>query len=262
MAVADQELTFSRSNDATTADEAATAVDRYAYDVDVDDDTRAHAEDVMQGYRDRLMNWTESYPHREEEYVTRMQAAGLMPDAGGPSPQIGGPILPGGYQYWNTLTAGPFQLFGNPPYRPGKIIAGGELAFFIAVIWVNPNNSPGGGLPGTVVLGSRGYNAFFDTFNVSDVTNVTNFTVNDAFSGPADVVTLIPWFFVPPDPGPQPKIFETSFAVDIVEPGQPFASLATWHIDPDLEPGFLGLPPVPPQLQHDIPARFLVYSES
>jgi hypothetical protein len=156
---------------------------------------------------------------------------------------------------------GPIQFFGDPPYRPAKIIAAGQLAYFLGVIWINPLNSPGGGIPGTVALGSRTHISFFETVNLTNVSNGPDFVSPGTFPGPAPVITVVPWFFIAPNPGPRPTIYETHFAVDIAQPGQPFAALATWHLDVDFEPAFLGVPPAWPQWRHDIPARYLVYSQ-
>ena len=232
-----------------------TDIGAYDVDVQVDDEVRAKAQEFTDSYVARLSTtWTEAYSHRLAESRMRAQAAGAVPEAGEPT-------LLSGYQYWNVYTVGPVQFFANPPYRPAKIIAGGELAYMLGVIWVNPNNSDGGGIPGTVALGSRDYVACFETVNVSDVTNGPDFFVNDTFPGPAPVVTVVPWFFIAADPGPQPKIYETRFGIDVQQAGQPFAALGTWHFDIDYEPPYLGLPSVPPQFQYDIPPRYLVYRQ-
>lgn len=255
MAATDEALTFSRSGSA--ADASATAVaeealgEAYDYGVDVDDETRERAQAFTDEYTARLDEWTEAHVHRMAE---RQMRAGVDLEAGEPT-------LPGGYQYWNVFTVGPVQFFGNPPYRPGKIIAAGQLAFMLGIIWINPANSPGGGIPATVALGSRDWEAYFETVNLTDVTNGPDFPASGTFAGPAPVVTVVPWFFFAPDPGPRPKIYETHFAVDIRQPGQPFAALSTWHFDIDAEPPFLGVPGVPPQFQHDVPARYLVYRQ-
>lgn len=255
MAMTEEAVAVSRTAEASpvAAPEDVSSPRGYDYGLDVDEETMQRAESFAAEYAQRLRDWTEAHPHRVAEWEMRMETAGLI------DIQAGEPTLPGGYQYWNTLTVGPIQFFGNPPYRPGKIIAGGELALFLGVIWINPANSPGGGIPGTVALGSRDYTACFETINLSSVANGPDFSVMATFAGPAPIVTVIPWFLLPPDPGPKPAIFETHFAVDVAQPGQPFASLATWHIDTDFEPGFLGLPPQGPQAQHDIPSRYLVY---
>ena len=255
------EQTISRSAATTTEQgEAGPAV--HEAQVDVPDEVRERADEQMAEYRTRLLQATETYPHRLQEWKDRQDPQGPGPAPQSASqivPQAGEPEIPGGYKYWDSLLAGPYQVVDTPPYRPGNIIAAGEWAFFIGVIWVNPHHSPGGGLPGTNFLADREYRACFETLNISDAVEGRELDVTDRFDSPADVLTLIPWFFRPTDPGPKPRILETHFAVDLTLSGMPFATLATWHLDPNAEPGFLFVPPVSAQLQHDLPARYLVY---
>jgi hypothetical protein len=203
-------------------------------------------------------------------------------------PEAGGAVLAGGYQYWNCLTVGPIQWFGDPPYRPSKIIAAGELTLMLGVVWINPANSPGGGFPGTVVLGGRDCRVRFETVNLSDVANGPDRWWLRTFDNPALNVYVFPWWRVWPDPGVTPNLYETTLTADVVQLGQPLAAFSTWHFTPDVEPGFLvPLPPlpapppgtvppgsVPPAippaialppmwwpLWYGLPARFLVYKK-
>ena len=199
-------------------------------------------------------NYVAFLEERTEAYMERMSQ---------PRPEAATPALASGYQYWNVLTVGPLQFLGNPPYRPSKIIAGGELALMLGIVWINPVNSDGGGLPGTVVLGDRDYRVRFETINLSTVSDGPDSPLVPPFIGTfpslAPIVTAYPWFFVPPDPGPNPQLFETTLTADVTTIAQPFAAFSTWHFDVDSEPPFLGRPMVSPEWQHDIPARFLVY---
>jgi hypothetical protein len=190
--------------------------------------------------------------NRTDAFVQRMAERPTTPEAADPT-------LGGGYQYWNVLTAGPIQFSGNPPYRPSKIIAFGEPALMLGVIWINPANGPGGSLPGTVVLGNRRYRAAFETINLSDVTNGPDRFYNNTFLSPAPILTFIWWWMRMPDPGLNPNLYECTLTCDIVEGGQPFAAFSTWHLNPDREPAFLQFPAVGPGWQHERPARFLVY---
>ena len=178
-----------------------------------------------------------------------------------PKTESGKPTLASGYQYWNCLTVGPIQFFGNPPYRPGKIIAAGEWALMLGVVWINPANSDGGGLPGTVVLGGRDYRVRFETLNLTDVADGPDMTFTGTFANPAVVVNVFPWWLNLPDPGPNPAMYETILTADIVQMGQPLAAFSSWHIDLDYDPPFLDVPAKGPHQQFEIPARFMAYRE-
>ena len=211
----------------------------------VPDSVRAAAKKVVDRGAARLQQASDAYQ------AAALQQADL---------QIGEPTLAGGYKYWDCVLAGPYQFFGDPPYRPANIIAAGELGLMVAYVWINPLNSPGGGLPGTIVLGARSYNAAFETINLSDVKDGPDFVVSGVLASPAPVVTAIPWFFVPGAPSaPGMKMFETNFAIDVSVFGQLFAAFSTEHWDPDDDPGFIFAPPSPPHYDHGIGARWLAY---
>lgn len=208
--------------------------------------------------REKATQFVENYAgflqERTEAYVKRLAAPG-------PKPEIGAPVLAGGYQYWNCLTIGPVQFYGNPPYRPSKIIRQDELTLMLGVVWINPANGPGGSLPGTVVLGGRDYRVVFESINLSDVVNGPDGVFSGTFGNPADVVNLFWWWFTPADPGPEPNLYETTLTADIAQSGQPLAAFSTWHYDIDEEPPFLMVPAAGPHWQFERPARFLVYRE-
>jgi hypothetical protein len=213
-----------------------------APEIEVSEDVKDKAQVFIDAYRKRLTHATEAFAHRQEAEI-----------------EAGEPQLPLGYQYWNCLTVGPIQFFGNPPYRPGKIIAAGEACLLLGVIWINPVNGPGGSLPGTIVLGGRPWRARFEGIDLTSVANGPDFTYAGVFASPAPVVTLLPYWMPTPDPGINPRLYEMNFTADVTLPGQPFAAFSTWHLEPDMEPGFLGLGPVGPQWQFERPARFLIY---
>jgi hypothetical protein len=224
-----------------------TAIEEIIAPAEVPAAIKEKAQHLIQIYSSFLKTRTEAFRQRKAEPAV--------------SPEMGGPMLASGYQYWNCLTMGPVQFFGNPPYRPSKIIAAGEWTLMLGVVWINPVNSDGGGLPGTVVLGARHYRVRFETVNISAVADGPDQDFAGVFASPAPVISIFPWWFLPPDPGPNPKLFETSLTADIVETGQPMAAFSTWHFDFDREPGFLGLPERPEHWQFEIPARYLVYRE-
>jgi hypothetical protein len=226
----------------TTAKVIPLKVNEAPKEMDIPSEIEDRARVLIERYERNLKRSTEAYIERSNAEL-----------------EAGEPTLASGYQYWNCLSAGPFQFFSDPPYRPSRIIAANELALMLGVVWINPLNSDGGGLPGTVVLGARNYRVRFETINMSTVTDGPDALFTGTFASPAPVVSVFPWWFIPPDPGVNPRLLETSVTVDIVEGGQPMAAFSTWHFNPDAEPPFLGLPASAAGFQYDIPARFLVY---
>ncbi len=213
--------------------------------VDIPIEIKERGLEFIDNYIDSLRDFTEGY---------RKRLTGAMAKT-----ESGVPVLAGGFQYWNCLTVGPIQFYANPPYRPSKIIAAGEWALMLGIVWVNPADGPGGGLSGTVVLGGRNYRVRFETMNLSDVANGPDQGFLGTFASPANVINVFPWWLNPADPGANPNLYETSLTADIVETGQPMAAFSTWHLDLDREPAFMGVPLAPEHLQFEIPARFLVY---
>jgi hypothetical protein len=192
---------------------------------------------------------TAQVEQQTEDFATRMAARIESAD----------PTLLSGYQYWNVLTIGPIQFFGNPPYQPSNVVAAGEDCLMLGLIWINPVNSPGGGLPGTLVLGGRDYNLRFESINLSTVQDGPDGVFSGTFPSPAPVVTPILWWVPTPDPGAQPALYEVHMTVDTPLPGQPFAAFSTWHFDMSQEPSFLGTPATTPELVNNRPARFMIY---
>jgi len=216
--------------------------------VEVTPEVEAKAAHFMDNYLGRLKKQTDAYVNRMAEPT---DSAAL---------KAGAPVTFLGYQYWNLLTIGPIQFFGNPPWRPNKIIAAGELTLLLGVVWVNPAPDPGGGIPGTVALGGRPYRIRFETINLTNVTNGPDATFAGVFP-PVPGIHLFPWFFVPGDPGPNPYLLQTFLTADITQMAQPFAAFGTWHLDVDTEPTFLGRPAQGPHWDFDAPCRYLVYRQ-
>lgn len=225
-----------------------------AADIEVPADVQEKAAYFMDNYKGFLKERTDSYVNRMAELKAKLadrkgdQAVIEMSEA----------ITRLGYQYWNVLTIGPIQFFGDPPWRPGKIIAAGEWALILGVVWVNPGADPGGGVPGTVVLGGRDYRVRFETINLTSVTDGPDRTFVGTFP-PVPGIHFFPWYFRPRDPGRNPNLYQTYLTADITNVAQPFAAFSTWHLDLDREPGFLGLPTQYGGFEHDVPCQYLVY---
>ena len=81
------------------------------------------------------------------------------------------------------------------------------------------------------------------------------------FSSPAATITPVVFSLATPNPGPDPSLIEANVTVDIVDPAQPYAAFATNFLDVDNDPGFLGVPATPAGFRHELPNRYLIYSE-
>jgi len=229
------------------AEAAETAMDVKESEIELTPEVEEKASYFMDNYLSYLKE-------RTEAYMTRMADRRVN----GPVIEMGEPITRLGYQYWNVLTVGPIQFLGDPPWRPNKIIAAGELTLLLGVVWVNPAADPGGGVPATVVLGGRSYRIRFETIDLTNVTNGPDRTFTGTFPA-VPGIHFFPWFFRPRDPGLNPRLYQTHLTADITNIAQPFAAFGTWHLDLDREPGFLGLPNQNAQFEHDVPCRYLVY---
>ena len=169
------------------------------------------------------------------------------------------------YQWWNVLLAGPFQPIGAlGAFLPHKIVLHGEPAFMLAAIVRNPNPIPGGPNPSAAqVMAPYEYRATLQTGNLTTWDPGPTFGPQGGVFGGGFVsfeLFNLTGFAAPPDG--QPNLYEGNMVMDIVGPGQglpPFAGYSTWVIDPDIELPFLFAPGQAPRLQHDIPARFLLY---
>jgi hypothetical protein len=173
-----------------------------------------------------------------------------------------GEVTVGPYVGLDVLAYSPIQWIGMPPYAPHKIIRGGEQAVIWALVFVNPavDVLNGFAVPATVQLSGRGFRVRCDQIDLTNVSNGPDFTFTGTFPSPAPSLTWIPFLFTAPDPGLNPRLMEANITVDITDMAQPWAAFSTWHFDFDSDPGFLGfVPDVPPQLQHDIPMRYLIY---
>jgi len=204
------------------------------------------SEEILEKEQTLLASLERQIQHLTEDYAMRM--AGSIERAE--------PTLPT-YMYWDVFSYGPVQYLGYPPYIPSKIVAAGETCYIYGLIWINPVNGPGGGLPGSIVLGDRNYTMCFETTNLSQLALGPEFSQTDTFPSPAPLLTWVRWEFVAPDPGPQPKLYEVNLTVDVNVPGQPFAAFSTWHLDKEGDTPFDPSPGLPPLSHH--PLRFMVY---
>jgi hypothetical protein len=178
---------------------------------------------------------------------------------------IGEPQV-GAYVAFDIAYTSPIQFVGLPPYAPGKVIAGGEDAFIVAYLFVNPTVDVANGfaIPPTTQLAGRSFRVKLDEMNVSDVTVGTNCVTpvqSGVFGGPAPTLSFFIFQLSPGDPGLDPKLFEANVTVDIEGAVQPYAAFATNFFDVDDDPGFLFVPPTAPGWRHETVNRYLVYSK-
>jgi hypothetical protein len=214
----------------------------------------------LQGKALSFMNDYKAYlEERTELYAQRMAAADTKRRRG-LSPEVGEPTV-GNYVAWDLLTIGPVQFIGLPPYRPHKIVASNEFAFIFVVLFVNPavSVSEGFAIPATEQLGGRTFRIRGEQLNLTNVSNGPDFTIVGTFSSPAPVVSIFTFVIPPTDPGVNPRLMEVNVTADIMNAAQHYAAFSTNLLDIDEEPGFLGVPTVPAQLQHDVPLRYMIY---
>lgn len=210
---------------------------------------------------DRATKWANEQAARLTEQTVR-KLADLVGHSNGMQPRIGEPTV-GPYVAFDVVTTSPIQFGGPPPYQPSKVIAAGEQAFIVAFIFVNPTvNIPlGWAVPATVQLGGRTWRMTLDQGNLTTGGILPQQVVTAAFSSPAATITPVVFSLATPNPGPDPALIEANVTVDIVDPAQPYAAFATNFLDIDNDPGFLGVPASAAGFRHELPNRYLIYSE-
>ena len=220
--------------------------------VDVPAETEEAARAWIDDYRAKLTGQTENYLDRQADYFAELASRQVA--------TIGEPTHLG-YVYWDLITISPIQFVNLPPYQPSKIIASNELALFQAVLFINPATNIFNPISATTILGGRDFRVRFEQVNLTDVTNGPDFTFIGTFPSPAPALTFFSQFIIAPDPGQDSRLVEQNVTADITDIAQQFAAYETNHVDVDSDPGFLNVPPQPPQFQHDIPLRYLIYSK-
>ena len=192
---------------------------------------------------------------------TERRLAELAGHTNGAQP-IGQPTV-GPYVAFDVVATSPIQFGGAPPYQPSKVVAAGEAAFIVAFIFVNPTvNIPlGWAVPASIQLGGRTWRMTLDQGNLTTGGVLPRQVVSTAFGSPAATVTPVIFSLATPNPGPDPALIEANVTVDIVDPAQPYAAFATNFLDVDNDPGFLGVPASAAGFRHELPNRYLIYSE-
>jgi hypothetical protein len=233
-------------------------------------------QEIVDSYEKTLAGMTKLY----EAQIAEIESAAKASEA---APLIAGPVSTHfgvRYQWWNLLVLGPFQRVAPlGPFRPSKIIRHGEDAWMVVALWRNPRPLPGGPNPSaSQIMAPFRYRIRGEMINLSSVSNGPDFApITGTFGGGfTNIHTVrVPAVRQPTDG--QPDLYEVNFTVDILGPGPglpPFAGFATWVFDPDVEPPFVlprvllpdgrvltvRVPGTSAGLEHDTPARFLVYT--
>jgi hypothetical protein len=266
--MSNEEKTFPVAPVGTVRQAAEAAAELYA-----PDEVEKHAQAIGESWVGVLNQRTKMYAKRKREMAREAGLEAAEPAAAG-------------YVWWNLLLGGPFQPVAGAaagPFLPHKIIRAGEPAFMLAVLWRNPDPIDGGGGPSaSTVMIPYNYNIWFETINLTTVTNGPDFGPINANFG-AGIFGYLNWHVIPiafpAPPEGRPNLYEMNMTVDITQAGLPFAGFSTWVLDPDAEAPFGGpgttwvfwdpdigwvrilpVPGAPGGLQHDTPARFLVYT--
>jgi hypothetical protein len=210
---------------------------------------------------ERATRWAnERAAYMTERIQSRL--AEMSSHSNGAAPRIGEPTT-GPYVAFDVVATSPIQFGGPPPYQPSKVIAAGEQAFIVAFIFVNPTvNIPlGWAVPASVQLGGRTWRMTLDQGNLTTGGVLPQQVVGGTFGSAAATLTPVVFSLATPNPGADPWLIEANVTVDIVDPGQPYAAFATNFLDIDDDPGFLFVPPSPAGFRHELPNRYLIYSD-
>lgn len=268
----EKEPVFSKGKSAV-AGNGAEAVDEEAPEVVKE----PGLQEIMTSYEQTLAKATELYQAQVAELEASAQQAAqqAIKLEAGPITSFFGITYP----WWNLLVLGPFQRVAPlGPFRPSKIIRHNEAAYMVAALWRNPRPLPGGPNPSAAqIMSPFRFRIRGEVINLTNVTSGPNFQPITGTFGPG--FTNIYTMSLPAMPAPvdgRPNLYEVNFTVDVLGPSRglpPFAGYSTWVYDPDREPPFVFPRVVLPDgrvisvrvpgssggLQHDTPARFLVY---
>ena len=215
---------------------------------------------------ERATQWANEYAARLTER-TMSRLAEVAGHSNGVQAHIGEPTTgspaTGFYVAFDVAATSPIQFGGPPPYQPSKVIAAGEPAFIVAFIFVNPavNIPLGWAVPASIQLGGRTWRMTLDQGNLTTGTVLSHQVTSATFATPAATLTPVVFSLATPNPGPDPWLIEANVTVNIVNPGQPYAAFATNFLDIDNDPGFLFVPPASAGFRHELPNRYLIYSD-
>jgi hypothetical protein len=164
----------------------------------------------------------------------------------------------GGYKFWDIFAIGPLQL-GIPPFKPNKIIAGGEDVYFLVYVVTNPLLINGTLPSATTLVAGRPYCLRLETFNLTNGVPGPYAEIHSVFPGYPLQAFLLGFTAQEPHEG-RAELLEVNVTADVTDnTHQPMAAFATYFLDIDFDPGFPLGPPESPHLHVEQPLRCLCY---
>jgi len=164
----------------------------------------------------------------------------------------------GGYKFWDIYAVGPIQL-GIPPFKPNKIIAGGEDVYFLVYAVTNPLLINGTLPSATTLVAGRPYRLRLETFNLTNGVPGPFAEINSVFPGVPLQAFLLGFTAQDPQEG-RAELLEVNVTADVTDnTRQPMAAFATYFLDIDFDPGFPLGPPQSAHLHVEQPMRCLCY---
>ena len=193
------------------------------------------------------------------------------------------------YRYFDLLAIGPVQFLPEPPeakeeaakaevekieadtstvddaveneelrlHREIPAIQAGQWTLICGFEWNNPVPAPAGGLSATTVLGDRPWRLRFETLNRTKMATGSSKTFTGVFPGTAPEVMVRAWFFLAPNPGDHPALFEVNATFTLAVGNQPMGVFTHWQTDPEACPPFLATSPAGAS-QSEMKNKFLV----
>ncbi|MDZ7362578.1 MAG: hypothetical protein ONB46_17920 [candidate division KSB1 bacterium] len=183
-------------------------------------------------------------------------------DSETPVANLGGPIGDdlwwGTYKFWDVYAVGPIQ-FGVPPFKPNKIIAGGEDFYFLVYVVTNPLLINGTLPSATTLVAGRPYRLRLETFNLTNGVPGPYAEINSVFPGSPLQAFLFGFTAAEPQEG-RAELLEVNVTADVTDnTHQPMAAFATYFLDLDFDPGFPLGPAQSPHMHAEQPLRCLCY---
>lgn len=199
------------------------------------EDVQKPSAELIERYEGILDAYTAKLQERLEHNVQKAMEQGVQVEDAGL--EIGEPIG-GAYKWWDIYAIGPIQGFGVPPFRPNKIIAGREAAFFLVYVVTNPMLIGGVNPSATTLMAGRPYTLRLESINLTNVAPGPSVAVRSVFPG-TPVQAFLLGFRAPNPLQGRPEVLDFSITADVTDNWrQPMAAFATNVLDVDFDPGF------------------------